>query len=325
MIVTCTPNPSVDRTVAVDAIELGGINRTTAARIEASGKGVNVTRVLTAYGFESLPVLPAGGATGQELVTLLADAGIQARTVPTRAPVRVNLSVITADGTTTKFNEPGGRLTEPERVALIKAIVEVGTTTAASWFAICGALPPEGPPTLVADLVRAAHAAGLPAAVDTSGPALPAAVAAGADLIAPNTAELGAAVGALPVGVDAVVEAALAFAPSATALISMGPDGAVLVRPDGSAWHAVPPTVDVVNTVGAGDALLAGFLAGASGSSEAFGAADEAGDEAGDEDGVPARLARAVAWGTSACTVPGTAEVPAKPVDASDVEVNRIR
>ncbi|WP_163572789.1 PfkB family carbohydrate kinase [Fodinicola feengrottensis] len=120
------------------------------------------------------------------------------------------------------------------------------------------------------------------------------------DLIAPNAQELAEVSGRdVRSPVDAVA-AARSLAPTAFVLVSMGAQGAVLVSPAGW-WQAVPPTIEVVNTVGAGDSLLAGFLAV--------------------EGPEPERLARAVAWGTSACLVAGTAQVPDRPVPPEAVTV----
>jgi 1-phosphofructokinase len=301
VIVTLTPTPSIDRTVTLDRLVRGAVNRTSAARVEASGKGVNVTRVLVARGFRSIAVVPAGGAEGEQLLALLAADGIQTRAIASERPVRVNLSVVLPGGETTKLNEPGAVLSSGEQAALLTAARDACVVSRARWLVISGSLP-AGADDLVVAAVAAGHAVGASVAVDTSGPALAAAIEAGADLVAPNGDELAAISGRQVATPAAATEVAQRFAPKAFVLVSMGADGAVLVTPNGS-WHAVPPPVEVVNTVGAGDSLLAGFLAAN-----------------GPE---PDRLARAVAWGTSACLVPGTAQVPDQPVPPEAVNVSR--
>ncbi|WP_163509785.1 1-phosphofructokinase family hexose kinase [Fodinicola acaciae] len=297
MIVTLTPTPSIDRTVTLDRLVRGAVNRTSAAHVEASGKGVNVTRVLVARGYRSLAVVPAGGAEGDQLLALL--DGIQTRAIATKRPVRVNLSVVLPGGETTKLNEPGAELSPDEQAALVVAAATACQDVRARWLVISGSLPANAE-TLVAAAVAAGHAAGAKVAVDTSGSALTSAIDAGADLIAPNTDELAAVSGAAVRTPADAVKVAHDLAPRALSLVSMGPYGAVLVAGD-AWWQATPPPIEVVNTVGAGDALLAGFLA-----------------EEGPE---PARLARAVAWGTSACLVSGTAEIPDQPVSPEAVSV----
>jgi len=297
MIVTLTPNPSLDRTVRLEELVPGVVNRTSPARVEASGKGVNVTRVLSAHRRSSVAVLPAGGAEGYQLVALLSADGVKVCAVPVGGPVRVNVSVVTPGGQTTKLNEPGPLLSTSDIEALLAATVDA--VRGARWLVIAGTLPPGTGPDLVARAVVAGQAAGARVAVDTSGPALIAAAHAGADLLTPNVAELAETTGRPIVTLTDAVEAADQLGPAV--LVSLGGDGALLVSPE-HCLHAVPPPIDVVNTVGAGDALLAGWVA------------DETDDPA-------ARLARAVAWGSSACLAVGTADLPEHPVTADAVTI----
>jgi 1-phosphofructokinase len=294
MIVTLTPNPSIDRTVRLDRLVPGAVNRTSRARVEASGKGVNVTRMLRARGVPSIAVLPAGGEEGDQLLALLAGHDVPVRAVPVGGPVRVNISVVSAGGQTTKLNEPGPLLSADDVDALLVSTAEVVAGSEAGWLVISGTLPPGAHPELIARAVKVA--------VDASGPVLAAAAAAGADLLAPNLAELGETTSDPVRNINEVVAAARALAPASTSLVSLGGDGAVVVTPDGS-LHGVPPRIDVVNTVGAGDALLAGWVAE-------------------ETDDLAARLARAVAWGSSACLAVGTAELPEHPVTADAVAIH---
>jgi len=302
MIVTLTPNPSIDRTVRLDRLVPGAVNRTSRARVEASGKGVNVTRMLRARGVPSIAVLPAGGEEGDQLLALLAGHDVPVRAVPVGGPVRVNISVVSPGGQTTKLNEPGPLLSADDVDALLVSTAEVVAGSEAGWLVISGTLPPGAHPELIARAVKAGHAAGARVAVDASGPVLAAAAAAGADLLAPNLAELGETTPDPVRDLDEVVAAARALAPAATSLVSLGGDGAVVVTRDG--WlRGVPPRIHVVNTVGAGDALLAGWVAE-------------------ETDDLAARLARAVAWGSSACLAVGTAELPEHPVTADAVAIH---
>lgn len=310
MIVTLTPNPSLDRTVQLDRLVPGAINRTGRARVEASGKGVNVSRVLRAHGVASVAVLPVGGAEGDHLLGLLATDWIPVHAVHVGGPVRVNVSVVTPGGETTKFNEPGPPLLAADLDALLTATADA--VRGARWLVVAGTLPPGTDPQFVARVVAAAHAAGTKVAVDMSGPALTAAARAGADLLAPNTSELTETTGVPATTIADIVAAARVLATVratpgiATVLVSMGGDGALLVTPE-RCLHGVPPDIDVVNTAGAGDALLAGWVAG-----------DSPGNSTDEAD----RLARAVAWGTSACLAVGTADLPEHPVTADAVTIH---
>lgn len=285
MIVTVTPNPSLDRTIVIPHLERGGVARAEQVHLDPGGKGVNVARVLAAAGVATIAVLPIGGPEGTLLVELLAEHGVPVAAVPIAAPTRSNVTIVEADGTTTKLNEPGPELTAREVAAVQLASAQHSVD--AAWLVCCGSLPPGTPPDFHSRLVRAARAAGVPVAVDASGAALAAACLARPDLIKPNRAELAELVGEPLPRLGDVVRAAqrLRSQGVGTVLVSLDRDGALLVDESG-AHHAVAPSSTVRSTVGAGDAALAGFLLG--------GAA-----------GTPA-LRNAVAHGSAAVSLPGS-------------------
>ena len=264
MIVTLTPNPSVDRTLFIDALPRGAVIRSGRSRTEPSGKGVNVALALRAHHHDVRAVLPVGGPVGRQLVEMLGAAGVAYHAVPIAGDVRSNVSLVEPDGTVTKVNERGPELTGDEVAALIAAALD---GTGVTWLAGCGSLPAGVPVDLYARLATDARRAGVRTAIDTSGPALRAAVAAGPDLVKPNAHELAEITGRGLATHGDVVEAAgrLRAHGVRAVLASLGADGAVLADEQG-ALHAEAPVPRVVSTVGAGDALLAGFLsAGGSG------------------------------------------------------------
>jgi len=126
MIVTLTPNPSVDRTVSITALQRGEVQRATASRIDPGGKGVNISRALTAHKARTVAVLPAGGPEGHLLAELLAEAGIDVNIVPIGGSIRANLALVEPDGTTTKINEQGPLLSGSELEALLAGVRFVG-------------------------------------------------------------------------------------------------------------------------------------------------------------------------------------------------------
>jgi 1-phosphofructokinase len=286
MIVTVTPNPSLDRTLEVEALRRGEIVRATTDRSDPGGKGVNVSRALVANGHPSRAVLPLGGADGELLAALLKDLGIEVAAVPIADETRSNVTVVEPDGTVTKLNAPGPRLAEPEVEALLERAVEAAD--GAGWVVASGSLAPEMPDDLHARLVAAVRVVGARVAVDTSGVALQRVLAAGPDLLKPNEEELSEVTGVIPATLGDVVRAAteLRSRGVGTVLVSLGPSGAVLVG-DGEPIHAESQVVVPRSTVGAGDALLAGFLAAGGDGAEA--------------------LTEGVAWGAAACVLPGTA------------------
>lgn len=279
MIVTVTPNPSIDRTIRVDRLVPGELNRGHSAISEAGGKGINVSRALATEGIETLAVLPLAAQSAVQYLALLGDA-VRVSAVPIAGDVRVNASIIAADGTVTKLNEPGPRITTSDADAIVSA---AAAATRTGWIVGCGSLPPGAPRDLYARLAALASP-DRRVAIDASGDALRAAVAAGVALIKPNRDELRELVGRALDTIGDVVRAARDVTTHGAALVSLGVDGAVYVDADHAA-HAEARINDAANPVGAGDALLAGFLAAGA---------------------RPESLPVAVAWAVAAVRSPGT-------------------
>lgn len=286
MIRTVTLNPSLDRTVEVDRLVRGAVQRARGTHLHPGGKGVNVSRALLANGVPSRAVLPVAGAEGEQLVELLAVEGVDTVVVPVAGRTRSNVTVAEADGTVTKINEPGAALT-PEDLDLVlhRALSDAAP---GDWLVLCGSLPPGADDDTYARMTRKAARAGLRVAVDTSGPALAAAVAAGPELVKPNAEELAEAVGRPLASRAEVVTAAreLQAAGARRVLVSLGGAGAVLVDDDGRVALGESVALEPRSTVGAGDAFLAGFLAA--------------------QDDAHVALTRALAWGAAAVRLPGS-------------------
>src|SRR5829696_224039 len=262
MIVTLTPNPSVDRTIEVDALHRGAVLRARASRVDPGGKGVNVSRALAANGRKTRAVLPGGGWEGEQLAALLAPADVPVVVVPVSGSVRANVSVVEPDATVTAAAD-------------------------AEWLACTGSLPPGAPIDFYARVVERLGSAQVKVAVDSSGAPLVAALDAGPDLVKPNREELAEATGRAIFTVGDVVAAAeeLRGRGVGTVLASLGADGAVLVDASGATFGSA--TIDRARSaVGAGDAMLAGFLAGGGSGPDA--------------------LREALAWGAGAASLPGS-------------------
>lgn len=295
MIVTVTPNPSLDRTMPIAALHRGEVLRATApASIDPSGKGINVSRALATAGHQTRAVLPLGGPDGRELAELL-DFDYVA--VPIGQPIRSNVSVVEPDGTVTKFNEPGPVLTAAEIAALLDATQKAAADS--EWIAACGSLPTGVPSDFYAELVRHAPA---PVALDTSGTALREGIAARPALIKPNAVELSEAVDRPLRTLGDVIAAAgeLQELGAQTVLASIGADGAILVSGHETIYGSAAVPV-LRSAVGAGDALLAGFLAGGGTGYKA--------------------LIEGLAWAAAACALPGTAVPQAEDIDRAVVTI----
>jgi 1-phosphofructokinase len=259
MIVTVTPNPSVDRTFEVAELDRGQVLRALRSQVDAGGKGINVARALHANGHRAAAVVPIGGPEGAHLLHLLDGTGLQVITVPISGSVRSNVTIVENDGTVTKLNEPGPTMTPGELDELLEA--STGLAPETDWLVVSGSLPPDAPVDLVARIVTEARAAGIATAVDTSGAPLAAAVRARPDLVKPNADELAELTGRVLLTMGDVIDAAtdVLAAGAGSVLASLGPDGAVLVTSDLIA-HAELAVTTPDSTVGAGDATLAGYL-----------------------------------------------------------------
>jgi 1-phosphofructokinase len=237
------------------------------------------------------------------MITALQAVAVPFRCVPTHDPVRTNLTITELDGTTTKLNEPGATLDATAVEALTQSVIHAAQS--ASWVVLSGSLPPGLPDRWYADIVAMLAATRCRVAVDTSEAPLTALVAsfdrAAPDLIKPNAEELAGVLGFSPDALEAAVaqgdpEPVIAAARRLTdrgvgaVLATLGPAGAVLVDDNGS-WFATPPPITPRSTVGAGDASLAGYIR-----------AHVAGETP------PQRLRMAVAYGSAAAAVPGTAQ-----------------
>jgi 1-phosphofructokinase len=300
MILTVTPNPSLDRTYEVPSLDRGEVVRATGERVDPGGKGVNVSRAVTAAGQRSVAVLPLGGAPGALVADLLDAQGIEVAPVPITGPTRSNIALAEADGVLTKINAPGPELSAAERELLLETVRR--QSRGADWIACCGSLPRSLAPSWYADLVARAHTAGVRIALDTSGPALLQALRERPDVVKPNVEELAEAVGRPLATVGDAVKAAeeLRELGARSVLASLGADGQLLVD-DAGTWFG-SARVDVVRSnVGAGDSSLAGFLiAGGAG---------------------PGALASAVAHGAAAVQLPGSVMPTPSDLDPSAVTV----
>jgi 1-phosphofructokinase len=267
VILTLTPNPSLDRTIELAGpLARGDVQRGLNAHQEPGGKGVNITRALQASGIETLAILP--GDPADAVLVALASQGIPHLGLPIGAPLRSNIALTEPDGTTTKINEPGPVLSADQQCALIELVL--ARAAGASWLVLAGSLPPGVPVTFYADITRELRlrlGADAPKiAIDSSGAPMAAAALACPDLLKPNAEELAELTGisdpdSLEQNPQLTVDAArtLVTAGVGAVLATLGSKGAVLVTKAG-AWLAQSPKIVAVSTVGAGDSALAGYL-----------------------------------------------------------------
>jgi len=269
MVLTVTLNASWDKTVVCPNLTLGGVVMAERAYTFAAGKGIDVARGLHDLGDDVGALGLAGGITGQAIRAGLAAEGIPHDLTPTQAETRSNLTLVDPmAGTEVHVVEPGGGVRPDELAAFRETFRRY--LPPARFLALAGSLPPGVPDSIDAELVEEAQAAGVRAAVDTRGPALRAAVPARPWLLKPNAEELAELVGrGLP---DAAAMAAAAQEVVTTGVevvvVSLGSAGALAVTQAGK-WYSPAPAVEPINTVGCGDALLAGLLHAAAAGADA--------------------------------------------------------
>lgn len=259
MILTITMNPTVDRTYYLDDLILGQVNRVREKTVTPGGKGINVSKVLrlldeatTASGF-------IGGSTGDFIAAFMANMGIDTKFVRLREETRTCVS-IKADNaeSLTEILESGGRVSADKRdefLSLVNTLLPQCTVVV-----LAGSLPPGIDSTMYPALINAAKKAQKTVILDTSGEALKFGIDAKPDVIKPNRTELAQLLGRpIPTQedvLDAIDEVQRNGIP--TVIVSLGGEGAVFADNNGI-YKGVPPRIPIVNTVGCGDSLVAGY------------------------------------------------------------------
>ncbi len=264
-IVIACPNFSLDRTIEVSDARLGHIHRSRTGDVRGGGKGVNVARALDHIGVDSLVVGILAGHTGTAVRGLLDEEGVQARGISVEGETRSCLTVIGGDEITV-FNESGPEVTAAdwERYeALLPDLLE-----GADIFVCSGSFPPGTPFDAAARMIEIANGLGCTTVCDTSRMYLDVALSAEPDVIKPNLAEaLGVLSGHTEETVEGDPDALRRAEETAHALLTRGPksvvvssgaDGAVLVDGEGARCFDAPP-VKLVNSIGAGDCMVAGI------------------------------------------------------------------
>lgn len=301
MIVTVTLNPSVDRTLTIDSLKRGSVNRVDLAAVDPGGKGVNVSRAVKAFGKDTHALLVCGSFGSRWFGDRLRELNIANNILLVEGVTRNNVTLVEGDGTVTKINEPGFKLTDAILSDVKTALSELDLTNA--WVVFAGRLNPGADPQTYANLAQFARDRGAKIAVDASGAELKAALKVNPDLIKPNNLELAELVGRPLITIHDIIDAAneVISGGVASVLCSLGADGALFVSKSG-VIHVEPETKVVGVPVGAGDILLATFIAG--------GANVEA-------------LPGAVSWSAASVPLEGTAIPTPEQAQSVKVRVNK--
>lgn len=260
MVYTVTFNPSLDYIVDVEDFRLGMTNRTCSEQMMAGGKGINVSIVLQNLGIENTALGFIAGFTGEEIRRQVAEMGIRAQFISIPEGIsRINLKLRSIDGT--EINGMGPSIGQAQLDALYK---KLDTLTDKDTLVLAGSIPASMPSSIYCDIMERLYAKGVTFVVDATKQLLLNVLRYRPFLIKPNNHELGELFGVTLSTREAVIPYArkLQEQGARNVLISMAGQGAVLVAEDGSVHLTPAPKGTLVNAVGAGDSMVAGFLAG---------------------------------------------------------------
>lgn len=260
MIFTVTFNPSLDYIVRVDEMRLGTINRTNYEQLLPGGKGINVSIVLGNLGHPSRALGFSAGVTGVALEKLLADSGVDADLVHVKAGfTRINAKVKAVEET--ELNGQGPRIAPEDVDALFSKLDVLGQD---DTLVISGSVPNTLPSDMYEQVMERLAGRGVRIVVDAERDLLTRVLPYRPFLVKPNNHELGDIFGVTLKTRDEVVPYARRMQEmgAQNVLVSMAGEGGVLVAADGQVYQSPAAKGTVVNSVGAGDSCVAGFLAG---------------------------------------------------------------
>lgn len=256
---TVTLNPSLDYTVSVENFRLGYTNRTESEFLTVGGKGINVSTVLKNLGIESTALGFVAGFTGQEAVRQLTKRGIESGLIFLEDGLtRINVKLQSVEGT--EINGQGPDIPGEKLEMLTEQLSKL---RAGDVLFLSGSIPPSLPGDVYMHMMERL-AEGVMTVVDASGELLTRVLPLHPFLIKPNHHELGEIFGVTLTDRASVLPYAkkLQEMGARNVLVSMAGEGAALVAEDGSTYEAPAPEGRLVNGVGAGDSMAAGFMAG---------------------------------------------------------------
>jgi 1-phosphofructokinase family hexose kinase len=258
LIVTLTINPAIDRIISVERLAFEDRSYINSKSESAGGRGINASSVLHSFGADTTAVFPSGGHSGKRLESLLQDCGFLISVVPIQNPIRTNLTVTDKHGLTVNLNEAGPVLTKAEVARVVRAVQE--RLDHAAWLMVCGSVPPGVPSSFYAKLIAMARQKKVKTLLHADGQALREGIEARPTVVTPNQQEaerlLGRTLLTRTHGLEAA-ELIRRMGPESVVL-SLGSRGAIGAFSDGLT-EAIPPRVDAVCPIGAGDALSAAY------------------------------------------------------------------
>lgn len=259
-ILTLTVNPAVDRIVTVDRLvfeDRAYIGSTSEA---AGGRGINVSRVLSRFGAKTTAITTSGREMGRKFEQELQHDSFDKEIVKIHSNIRLNIAVSDRQGLSIRLNERGPKLSKIELDRIYRAVENLLPT--ASWLMICGSLPPGVDPYLYGRLIRLAAQHDVQTLLDTDGDPLLHSLDAQPTIVKPNQSEaerlLNTALITRTQQIDAV-QRIKALGPTSVVL-SLGSRGAIAAASSEGVLEVVPPRVESLSPIGAGDAMSAAMV-----------------------------------------------------------------
>jgi 1-phosphofructokinase family hexose kinase len=259
-ILTLTVNPATDRIVTVDRLVFEDRAYIESTIETAGGRGINAARVLSSFGANTIAITTAGSRSdSKRFEEALQQDSFGKEIVKIRQPIRTNLTISDLRGLTVKLNEVGPKVSQAEQNRLIKAVE--GLLPQASWLMLCGSLPPGVEPEFYTKLIKIAGKRSVKTLLDTDGDALRKGLDAKPTLVKPNQSEAERLLNTPLITrshfIDAVQRIKEMGAESV--VLSLGSRG-VVAASDAGVLEAVPPGIEAVCPIGAGDATAAAIV-----------------------------------------------------------------
>lgn len=260
MIYTLTINPSLDYIMEMDELNIGKMNRSRDTYVLPGGKGINVSWVLTSLGIENVAVLPVAGFTGEKLLGLLSEKQIAYDALQLKkGDTRINVKVLAA--AETELNAPGPEISDEEQKALMEKLDKLSE---GDCLVLSGSVPSSLGEQFYARIMEHLAHKNVKIVVDTIGGNLKKSLGQKPFLVKPNKEELEALFDTKTESPEELLKLAKEVQKmgAQNVLVSKGAEGAILLTEGRDVYEMAAPKGKVVNTVGAGDSMVAGFLAG---------------------------------------------------------------
>ncbi|MBO1264436.1 1-phosphofructokinase [Proteiniclasticum sp. SCR006] len=260
MIITVTLNPAMDKTMVIDGIEIGEVNRADSIRNDIGGKGINVSKVLKSFGTDTLATGFLGGMIEEPFRKELNRMGIKDQFISIQGNTRTNIKLVDRKNeTNTDINEPGPLISGGEIEKFIGFYKE--TVKKGDIVVLAGGLPPNISQDLYGRLTRMAKDKGALVVIDAEGEPLKHALVELPDMIKPNEKELASYLGKAVLTEEEIVQAARSLVEKGIqkVLVSRGEKGSIFAT-ERSVFMGIGLEVEVKSTVGAGDSMVAALV-----------------------------------------------------------------